>query len=46
VTGPDVALELDNLVMHFGAVQAVDGVSLSIRAGQASRPSAAASCAC
>ncbi len=34
MTGPDVALELENLVMHFGAVQAVDGVSLSIRAGQ------------
>lgn len=30
----EVALELEDLVMHFGAVQAVDGVSLSIRQGQ------------
>jgi len=34
VSGQDVALELENLVMHFGPVQAVDGVSLSIRKGQ------------
>ena len=31
--GP-TALELENLVMHFGAVRAVDGVSLTIRKGQ------------
>jgi len=34
VSGQDAALELENLVMHFGAVRAVDGVSLSIRKGQ------------
>jgi peptide/nickel transport system ATP-binding protein len=30
----DTVLELDRLVMHFGAVHAVDGVSLRIRSGQ------------
>jgi len=30
----ELALQLENLVMHFGPVQAVDGVSLSIRKGQ------------
>lgn len=30
----DVVLELDDLVMHFGPVRAVDGVSLRIRKGQ------------
>ncbi len=30
----EVVLELDDLVMHFGQVRAVDGVSLSIRRGQ------------
>ena len=30
----DVVLELDRLVMHFGPVHAVDGVSLRIRRGQ------------
>ena len=30
----EVALELEDLVMHFGSVRAVDGVSLSIRKGQ------------
>ena len=30
----DIALELQDLVMHFGAVRAVDGVSLTIRQGQ------------
>lgn len=34
MSGGEVALELEDLVMHFGAVQAVDGVSLSIRQGQ------------
>ena len=51
----EVVLELQDLVMHFGAVRAVDGVSLQIRRGKvtalvgraarASPPSAAASCA-
>ncbi|OFE14283.1 peptide ABC transporter ATP-binding protein [Humibacillus sp. DSM 29435] len=31
---PDIALQLEDLVMHFGAVRAVDGVSLTIRQGQ------------
>lgn len=31
--GPPI-LELDDLVMHFGAVRAVDGVTLTIRRGQ------------
>ena len=30
----EVALELEDLVMHFGPVRAVDGVSLTIRKGQ------------
>ena len=30
----EVALDLEDLVMHFGSVRAVDGVSLSIRKGQ------------
>jgi peptide/nickel transport system ATP-binding protein len=30
----EVVLELDDLVMHFGPVRAVDGVSLRIRKGQ------------
>jgi oligopeptide/dipeptide ABC transporter ATP-binding protein len=34
VSGDAPALELSDLVMHFGAVRAVDGVSLSIRKGQ------------
>ncbi len=34
MTDRDLALELEDLVMHFGPVQAVDGVSLSIRKGQ------------
>jgi oligopeptide/dipeptide ABC transporter ATP-binding protein len=34
VAPKDLALELEHLVMHFGAVRAVDGVSLSIRKGQ------------
>jgi oligopeptide/dipeptide ABC transporter ATP-binding protein len=34
VTGHGVVLELENLVMHFGAARAVDGVSLNIREGQ------------
>lgn len=34
MTDQDPALELEDLVMHFGPVQAVDGVSLSIRKGQ------------
>ncbi|HET9633082.1 MAG TPA: hypothetical protein VFP73_11820, partial [Terrabacter sp.] len=34
-TGPgEPVLELDELVMHFGPVRAVDGVSLRIRKGQ------------
>jgi oligopeptide/dipeptide ABC transporter ATP-binding protein len=34
MTDRDLALGLEDLVMHFGPVQAVDGVSLSIRKGQ------------
>ncbi|UZJ25959.1 ATP-binding cassette domain-containing protein [Rhodococcus antarcticus] len=34
MSGDEPALELADLVMHFGAVRAVDGVSLSIRKGQ------------
>lgn len=34
MTEQDIALELEDLVMHFGAVRAVDGVSLTIREGQ------------
>ena len=30
----EVALEVEDLVMHFGPVRAVDGVSLTIRKGQ------------
>ncbi len=30
----EIVLELDDLVMHFGPVRAVDGVSLRIRKGQ------------
>jgi oligopeptide/dipeptide ABC transporter ATP-binding protein len=33
-TGQPPALELEDLVMHFGPVRAVDGVSLTIRPGQ------------
>ena len=32
--GNEVVLELQDLVMHFGAVRAVDGVSLQIRRGK------------
>ncbi|HWD79124.1 MAG TPA: oligopeptide/dipeptide ABC transporter ATP-binding protein [Kribbella sp.] len=32
-TTPGTALEVDDLVMHFGPVRAVDGVTLRIRAG-------------
>ena len=49
-------LEMEDLAMHFGPVRAVDGVSLTVRAGPvmawsaravpASPPSAGASCAC
>lgn len=34
MTDDDVAVELEDLVMHFGPVRAVDGISLRIRAGQ------------
>jgi peptide/nickel transport system ATP-binding protein len=34
VTDQELALELTELVMHFGPVRAVDGVSLSLRKGQ------------
>jgi oligopeptide/dipeptide ABC transporter ATP-binding protein len=34
MTNKDMALDVENLVMHFGSVRAVDGVSLSIRKGQ------------
>ncbi len=34
MTEQDIALELEDLVMHFGPVRAVDGVSLTIRSGQ------------
>jgi oligopeptide/dipeptide ABC transporter ATP-binding protein len=34
VTDDEPALELTDLVMHFGPVRAVDGVSLSLRKGQ------------
>jgi oligopeptide/dipeptide ABC transporter ATP-binding protein len=34
MTDQELALELTDLVMHFGPVRAVDGVSLSLRKGQ------------
>lgn len=34
MTDDDLVLELDDLVMHFGAVRAVDGVTLRLRGGQ------------